>query len=80
MEQEFLDILCCPETKQKLKLVGDDLVVSINQKIENKELKSRDGEVVEEKLDAGLIREDQKFIYPIRNEIPVMLMDQSIPV
>jgi uncharacterized protein YbaR (Trm112 family) len=35
---------------------------------------------VQEKLDAGFIRADGKFLYPIRRNIPVMLVDEAIPL
>ena len=43
-------------------------------------LKNRAGKQVSEKLDAGLLRADGKWLYPIREEIPVMLLDEAIPV
>ena len=33
-----------------------------------------------EKLDAGLLRADGKFLYPVRHNIPVMLVDEAIPL
>ena len=35
---------------------------------------------VTEKLDGGLIRADNKILYPIREDIPVMLIDEGIPL
>ncbi len=35
---------------------------------------------VVEKIDGGLIRADKKFLYPIRHEIPIMLIDEAIPL
>jgi uncharacterized protein YbaR (Trm112 family) len=33
-----------------------------------------------EKLEGGLVRADGKVLYPMRGEIPVMLIDEAIPL
>ena len=43
-------------------------------------MKNRVGQPVKEKIDGGLVREDKKFLYPIRGNIPVMLVDEAIPL
>jgi uncharacterized protein YbaR (Trm112 family) len=35
---------------------------------------------VKEAIDGGLIRADGKLLYPIRRNIPVMLVDEGIPL
>ena len=40
---------------------------------------NRAGQLVEEKIEGGLIRADGKFLYPIRHNIPMMLVDEGIP-
>jgi uncharacterized protein YbaR (Trm112 family) len=79
VDKELLDILCCPETKQDVTLVEGDIIKKINAKIKEGTLKNRGGEVVKEAIDAGLLREDKKFLYPIREDIPIMLIDEAIP-
>jgi len=51
----------------------------INEQIAAGSVKNRGGNAVEEKIDAGLLREDKKFLYPIRDDIPIMLEDEAIP-
>lgn len=79
VDKELLDILCCPETKQDLTLIEGDTIKRINQKIRSGELKNRGGETVKEPIDSGLLREDRKYIYPVREDIPIMLIDEAIP-
>ncbi|RMH08212.1 MAG: hypothetical protein D6704_03545 [Nitrospirae bacterium] len=80
LDQTLLAILCCPETKQPVSLVDEALLAKINYAIERGELRNHAGALVKEKLDGGLIRADQRVVYPIRDRIPVMLIDESIPV
>ena len=79
IDDQLLDILCCPETKQPVTLVISDVIDRINAKIAGGELVNRGGQKVEERIDGGLLREDRKFLYPIRDEIPIMLEDEAIP-
>ncbi len=79
INKELLDILCCPETKQDIEYIEGGVIVKINQEIESGSLKNRGDELVKEPIDAGLLREDRKYIYPIREDIPIMLIDEGIP-
>jgi uncharacterized protein YbaR (Trm112 family) len=76
--KDLLDILCCPETKQDLTLIEGEKIETINKKIQTGTLKNRGGEPVKEKIDSGLLREDRKYLYPIREDIPIMLIDEAI--
>ena len=79
IEQKLLEILCCPETKQDIHLVDQSVVEAVNKKIDAGTVTNRGGEPVKEKIDGGLLREDRKFLYPIREDIPIMLIDEAIP-
>ena len=80
VSQELLAILVCPETKQPVALAPTELVDTLNAHIQNGTLKNRVGEVVSAAMDAALVREDQHYCYPIRDDIPVMLIDEAIPL
>ena len=80
MDKELLDMLCCPETKEDVSLADAKLVETLNRKIEAGELKNRGGETIKEKMDSGLIRADRKVLYPVREDIPIMLIDEAIPL
>jgi len=43
-------------------------------------IRNRAGQTVTEQLDGGLMRQDGKFLYPVRQEIPIMLIDEAIPL
>ena len=79
ISQELLNIIVCPETKQDLVIAESDIVEKINTLIENGELLNRSKQKVTEKIDGGLIqKDDRKYLYPIRDEIPILLIDESI--
>lgn len=80
MDKELLDMLCCPETKEDVSLAEGGLIEALNRKIEAGQVKNRGGEPVKEKVDSGLIRADRKFLYPVREDIPIMLIDEAIPL
>lgn len=78
IDKELLAILCCPETKQDVALAEPSLIARLNERIARVELRNKGGQRVSEKLDGGLIRADKKVLYPIREDIPVMLIDEAI--
>lgn len=80
VDKELLAILCCPDTKQDVTLAPDSVIASLNARIEKGEVTNKAGQPVREKLDGGLIRADKKILYPIREDIPVMLIEEGIPV
>ena len=80
IDQELLDILACPETKEGLTVAENTVVERINEKIKAGDLKNRGGEDIKEVINGGLIREDGKYLYAIRDEIPIMLIDEAIPM
>ncbi|MDB6021198.1 MAG: uncharacterized protein JWQ04_1055 [Pedosphaera sp.] len=80
LDAELLKILCCPETHQELKLAAPELLEKLNGQITSGRLQNRAGHAVADKIDGGLARSDGKFLYPIRQNIPVMLVDEAIPL
>ena len=75
---ELLEILVCPETRQPLQLAGADLLARLNAEIDAGRLRTRGGEKVTKRIDEGLVREDRKVLYIVDEDIPVMLIDESI--
>jgi len=80
IDPELIRLLCCPETHQDLRPAESGLVARLNEQIAAGLIKNRAGKPVNEKLDGGLVRTDGKFLYPIRQDIPVMLIDESLPL
>lgn len=80
LDSELLSILVCPENKTPVSLADEATVAKVNAAIAAGTLKYRNGEKVEEAIEAGLIREDGAYLYAVREDIPVMLIDESIPM
>jgi uncharacterized protein YbaR (Trm112 family) len=80
IDKELLDILACPENKTPVTLADGALVDEINHRIEKGEVVNRGGKSVEKKIDGGLVREDGAYLYPIEDNIPIMLIDEAIPL
>jgi len=80
IDADLLKILCCPETHQDVQLAEAAVVDKLNGQIAAGVLKNRAGQPVQERIEGGLIRADGKFLYPIRHNIPVMLVDEGIPL
>lgn len=77
--EELLDILVCPETKQPLRLADEALIARLNSAISAGSVENRAGVIVRAPVEAGLLRQDGELLYPIRDDIPIMLLDEAIP-
>ena len=77
---DLLAILCCPETKQKVTSADDAVIIALNTSVTRGALKNKGNRLVTEPFEAGLIREDGTLLYPIRDHIPVMLIEEGIPL
>lgn len=80
VDPELLDILVCPESKQPVREADEALLARVNEAVAAGTLRNRGGEAVTEPLDGGLVREDGALLYPVRDEIPVMLVDEAVPL
>lgn len=78
IDERLLEILCCPETKQPVTPIDEATIGRINERIEAKGVNNRSGNAVDETIDGGLVRQDRLFFYPVRDDIPIMLIDEAI--
>ena len=76
----LLKLLRCPETRQELRLAEPSLIDLLNRQITAGALHNRAGRLLADALEAGLVRADGKFLYPIRHGVPVMLTDEAVPL
>ena len=80
IDKDLLQILACPETHQALAEAGLELLKRVNDRVAAGQAKNKSGEDVKEPLEAGLVRQDGKIVYPIRDGIPVLLVDEGIVI
>jgi len=78
IDPQLLAILVCPESGQPLTLAESGLLAKLNAEIQGSRLRTRGGEIVKKSIREGLVRQDGRFLYVIDDDIPVMLIDQSI--
>jgi uncharacterized protein YbaR (Trm112 family) len=79
-DPNLLAQLRCPETKQPLQAAEPDLLQRLNARIESGDLRNRAGQPVTRRCDGGLVRQDGQYLYPICQEIAVLLVDEAIPL
>ena len=80
MDKQLLALLVCPENQTRLRPADEQLLGRLNQAIAAGGVVNRAGQTVTEPLEAGLVREDNALLYPIVEELPVMLPDEAIPL
>ena len=80
IDPELLKILCCPDTHQEVRLAEPAVIEKLNGQIATGTVTNHAGQRVTEEVDGGLIRTDGKLLYPIRRGIPIMLVDEGIPL
>ncbi len=78
VNSELLEILVCPETKQPVSVADEETLARVNQAVEEGYLRNQGGERVKDRIQEGLVREDGKVLYPVQDDIPVMLLDEAI--
>jgi uncharacterized protein len=80
ISKELLDLLVCPDNRTPLAPADAALVARINAAIAAGKLKNKGGQRVEHPIDEALVRADGAIAYPIIDDIPVMLVDEGIPL
>ncbi|MEK9499815.1 Trm112 family protein [Gaopeijia maritima] len=80
LDPELLDILVCPETHRPVVLADEPLVARVNRMAGEGSVSNRGGATVQPGLEALLLRDDGRVAYPVREEIPIMLIDESIDI
>ena len=78
VDPHLLEILVCPESRQPVREAPATLIEQVNAAITAGHLTSRRGEMVREPIEGGLLREDGQWLYPVRENIPIMLIDEAI--
>lgn len=78
MDKKLLDILCCPVTKQPIKLLSQEKLDLLNQTIEQGSLTFADDGKVDKPLAQALVTMDESIVYPVEQDIPLMIQEKGI--
>ena len=78
LDDKLLELLCCPTTKVAVKLLPKDKLDKLNELIKQGQVKFEEGSPVENPVEQALITEDNKTIYLVESDIPIMLADKAV--
>lgn len=80
LDTRLLDIIVCPATHQPLRKMPDATLARVNQKIDAGSLRYADDTPVTESLQEALVTDDDRLAYPVRDDMPILIVDQGILV
>lgn len=80
IDKELLGTLACPLDRTPLCVADEELVARLNRAINAGQIRNRGGQAVRKTIQGGLVRQDRTILYPIVDDIPVLLVDDAIPL
>lgn len=80
IDNSLLQILRCPEDLTPLSSADAGILERLNRAIAAGRVVNLGGERVEKPIENGLVREMGDWLYPIVEQIPVMLPSEAIPL
>jgi uncharacterized protein YbaR (Trm112 family) len=80
MDRKLLDLLVCPATRQPLALLDKPGLEALNRAIAAGSVKRVDDTAQTEAVREALISRDRKTLYRVDDGIPVLLIEEGIPV
>ena len=78
IDGKLLEILCCPVSKTPLMRLSPGKLEKLNAAIEGEGVLYVGGESVGAVLAEALVTEDLKVIYPVEDDIPILLSEKGI--
>jgi len=78
VDGKLLEILCCPVSKVALNRLEHSRLEKLNRAITAGEVQTVHGEKVSTVLKEALITEDGRVIYPVADDIPLLLEEKGI--
>lgn len=78
IDGKLLEILCCPVSKTPLTRLPAGRLKKLNDAISAGDVQYVRGEPVDQTLREALITKDSKVIYPVVDDIPILLEEKGI--
>ena len=78
IDGKLLEILCCPVSKTPLTRLSPTRLEKLNSAIRAGQVQTVHGEIVEHVLQEALVTEDSKVMYPVIDNIPILLEEKGI--
>mgnify|MGYP001172311324 FL=1 len=78
MNEKILKLICCPSSKKQLKILDDENLTNLNHAISAGLIKNNQGKILKDEIEQALITEDYELAYIVRDDIPVLLENESI--
>lgn len=78
IDGKLLEILCCPVSKTALVRLPADKLNKLNAAIAAGTVQYVHGEAVTGELREALMTEDRRVIYPVVDDIPILLEEKGI--
>ena len=78
IDGKLLEILCCPVSKTPLIRLSPARLEKLNTAIRAGEVQTVHGELVDQTLNEALITKDLKVMYPVIDNIPILLKENGI--
>ena len=75
---EWIEILKCPITGENLTPLNNDEIIALNKKIISGEIFNLDGSIAGQHLTAALVNTSRTYMFPIFNDIVILLKDLAI--
>lgn len=75
--ENLLCILRCPQDRSSLRNADQATIDRVNRLIAAGRVTNRAGEKVDRPIDGGLVREAGDLLYPVYDQIPVLLADEA---
>ena len=78
VDGKLLEILCCPVSKSPLNRLERSRLDKLNAAIAAGEVETVRGHKVTHSLNEALITEDGRVVYPVVDDIPLLLEEKGI--
>jgi uncharacterized protein YbaR (Trm112 family) len=79
LDRSLIDLLRCPASGTPVAVLDKPLLRAANRLVDTGQLRTVDGRLVETPLETALITIDGATVYPVRDGIPILLLDEAIP-